>query len=245
MVKDRILYVFDVDGTLTPSRQKMDESFKTQFKEFFKNKEYALVSGSDYEKIEYQVGKDIIDDASIFFPCSGNNVWIKSLEVYKSSWIPEQELLLALEEELNTSSWTEKTGKHIEMRVGLINFSIVGRNCSTDIRSKYNQWDSKSGERSSIQNRLKQKFPHLTFEIGGEISIDIYPNGCDKSQILKYLKDYTIYFFGDGISPGKNDWTLAQSLYGKSKYTSVNNWYDTKIVLDTLTENQYNRFCSD
>ena len=46
----RVNYVFDVDGTLTPSRLTIDAEFKKFFVEWIKNKNVYLLTGSDHEK---------------------------------------------------------------------------------------------------------------------------------------------------------------------------------------------------
>lgn len=46
------------------------------------------------------------------------------------------------------------------------------------------------------------------FSIGGQISIDVFPKGWDKTYALNYVgKDgfKEIHFFGDKTSPGGND----------------------------------------
>ena len=48
----RKVYIFDVDGTLTPSRIKMNKEFKEFFLEWAKGKKYYLVSGSNIEKMD-------------------------------------------------------------------------------------------------------------------------------------------------------------------------------------------------
>lgn len=228
------IYVFDVDGTLTPSRQKMDPDFKKWFLKFFKKREFVLVSGSDYKKLQEQVGDDLLMAAKMVFPCSGNNVWIQGREVYKSDWQPSTELLEDLHRALTDNTYEIKTGNHIEVRTGLVNFSFVGRNANLEQRKAYYEWDREHSERLWLCLNLRKKYPNLTFEIGGEISLDIYPNGCDKSQILSYLLEYDISFFGDGIEPGKNDYSLAKRLYGNSSSYPVTCWQDTKQFLEDI-----------
>ena len=54
--------------------------------------------------------------------------------------------------------------------------------------------------------------------IGGQISIDIYPKGNDKSQILEHIKDRNVVstktdefiFIGDRTEEGGNDYPLAK-----------------------------------
>ena len=52
-------YIFDVDGTLTPSRSKIDLQFYRWFKDFATNHEVYLVTGSDREKTIEQITPEI------------------------------------------------------------------------------------------------------------------------------------------------------------------------------------------
>ena len=228
------MYVFDVDGTLTPSRQKMEPEFKKFFQKFFRRREYCLVSGSDYKKLQEQVGDDVLNAAKFVFACSGNSVWIQGREVYKSDWTPPAELIRDLYEALDANTYEVKTGNHVEIRTGLVNFSFVGRNCTQEQRKAYAAWDQEHSERLWLVLNLRKKYADLTFEIGGEISLDIYPKGCDKAQIIRYLLEYDISFFGDGIEPGKNDYSLAKALYGNSCSYPVTCWQDTQKFLEDI-----------
>ena len=51
-------FIFDVDGTLTPSRQEIDMDFAV-FPEFCAENDVYLVTGSDREKTIEQVGEEI------------------------------------------------------------------------------------------------------------------------------------------------------------------------------------------
>ena len=231
-----MIYVFDVDGTLTPARSTIDPDFKLQFTEFFKTQEYALVSGSDYAKLLEQVGIDILHNAKFVFACAGNSVWQKGIEIYKNEWIPSPILINRLNTLLSNSKYINRHGNHIEYRSGMINFSVVGRMAKSIDRKDYYHWDKIHNERVDICNIILKEFPELECEIGGEISVDIYPQGNNKSQVLKYIQN-TIYFFGDGISPGKNDWKLAEVLRYPSRSFPVSNWHDTANNLIFLKDN--------
>ena len=52
-------FIFDVDGTLTPSRQEIDMDFAVFFTEFCAENDVYLVTGSDREKTIEQVGEEI------------------------------------------------------------------------------------------------------------------------------------------------------------------------------------------
>lgn len=229
-----ILFVFDVDGTLTPSRQPMTAEFADWFREYFDEKPYAFVSGSDYAKLQEQIPADILLKAQVVFACSGNNIWIEGKEIHRESWRPSAELLAELEDALAWNSYEIKTGNHIEIRTGLVNFSFIGRNCTQEQRKTYHAWDQEHSERLWLTLQIKNLFPDLMAEIGGEISIDIYPKGKDKSQILQWLGKSTIFFFGDGMDPGKNDYSLASSLQAPSQAFPVINYQDTQNLLKKL-----------
>ena len=52
-------YIFDVDGTLTPSRQTINDDFAVFFSDFCAERDCYLVTGSDREKTIEQVGEEI------------------------------------------------------------------------------------------------------------------------------------------------------------------------------------------
>lgn len=58
------VYLFDVDGTLTPPRQPMDAGFSKYFDGFTKSNKVVLVSGSDYNKIQEQIPHEILKNCS-------------------------------------------------------------------------------------------------------------------------------------------------------------------------------------
>ena len=103
---------------------------------------------------------------------------------------------------------------HIEERTGMINFSIVGRNCSADQRKEYFAWDKKYHERYLICEEINSEYPDFHASVGGEISIDIAPRGNNKSKAWDVLsKEYDhIHFFGDKMTYGGNDYPLALTI---------------------------------
>ena len=80
-------YIFDVDGTLTPSRQKIDFKFSEFFKEFCENNDVYLVTGSDRSKTMEQIGEDIYNACKKVYQCSGNQVYEGKTMVREVSWI--------------------------------------------------------------------------------------------------------------------------------------------------------------
>ena len=222
-------WIFDVDGTLTPSRSKMDPAFQEWFINWQKTHNTYLVTGSDYPKTVEQVGEEIVNNSKMLFNCCGNEVRIGKLIAHQSTWNPPHKLIDALDEELTNSKFPVKTGHHIEIRTGLVNFSIVGRNATKAQREEYVKWDNDTNERIDIALRLERQFDDIDFMLGGETGIDIYPTGKDKRQVLNYIKkDVPTIFFGDKTLPGGNDYPLAISVDVAHR---VENWEHTWEIL--------------
>lgn len=206
-------WIFDVDGTLTPSRGKMDVEFQRWFIDWQRNHDTYLVTGSDYPKTLDQVGETVANGCNMLFNCCGNEVRQDRKIIHASTWMPPHDLIDALDEELTNSNFPYRAGNHIEIRTGLINFSIVGRNANKEQRQQYIEWDTETNERIDIALRLERKFEDIDFMIGGETGLDIYPTGKDKRQVLNFIKNkQPTVFFGDKTLPGGNDFPLAVSV---------------------------------
>ena len=206
-------FIFDVDGTLTPSRDHINLDFAIWFSDFCLMNEVYLVTGSDKAKTVEQVGLDIYNKCERVYQCSGSDVWDAETNILKSGWtLPElaRTFLISCEYE---SLFSLRTGNHIEQRSGMANFSVVGRNANAEQRAKYVEYDTVKNERINIASAFNTMFPDLHATVGGETGIDIAPRGADKSQILRDFKeDDTIHFYGDAMFEGGNDLPLAYAL---------------------------------
>tara|TARA_Y100000004_G_scaffold182818_1_gene229947 strand:- start:359 stop:832 length:474 start_codon:yes stop_codon:yes gene_type:complete len=155
-----IKFIFDVDGTLTESRQQIDLSFEAFMIKFCCIYDVYLVTGSDRAKTVEQVGLDIYNRSKRVYNCSGADVYEKDVNVYKSDWKPSRRLINFLSDELDYSMFPHKTGNHIEHRTGGINFSIIGRGENNmKYRKEYVKWDVNTTERILMADRIKSEFP--------------------------------------------------------------------------------------
>ena len=225
-------FIFDVDGTLTDSRQQIDLSFEAFMIKFCCKHDVYLVTGSDRTKTVDQLGLDICYRAKRVYNCSGSDVYEKSNNVYRSDWQPYGILINFLSDELDYSTFLHKTGNHIEHRPGGINFSILGRGeDSMKYRKEYVKWDINTTERILMADRIRSEFPDLNIQIGGETGLDI--SDSDKSQILKdFNPEDEIHFFGDMMLEGQNDYPLAKAVQECGGYIHhVKNWKDTQTQL--------------
>ena len=229
-------FIFDVDGTLTDSRQQIDLSFEVYMIKFCCKYDVYLVTGSDRAKTVEQVGLDIYNRSKRVYNCSGSDVYEKDHNVYKSDWKPSRKLINFLSDELDYSTFPHKTGNHIEHRPGGINFSILGRGeDSMNYRKEYVKWDINTTERILMADRIRSEFPDLNIQIGGQTGLDI--SDSDKSQILRdFNSEDELVFFGDMMKEGQNDYPLAVAVdkRGGTNYT-VGSWQETYKKLKDLT----------
>ena len=204
-------FIFDVDGTLTPSRGRIDKEFEEWFLDFCMWHDVYLVTGSDNPKTIEQVGESIGNACKRLYNCSGSDVYEQGKNTYTSDWKLPQETRIWLEEQLEQSEFVLRTGLHIEERPGMVNFSIVGRNATIGERKLYVEYEEGFKEREAIAKEFEKRFPKLQAVVGGETGIDIFPRGNDKSQILRdFDPDDEIHFFGDRMDPAGNDYPLKK-----------------------------------
>ena len=229
-------FIFDVDGTLTPSRKEIVHKFWAPFLIFCRHNDVYLVTGSDRQKTLEQLGLDICYTAKRVYNCSGSDVYERDVNVYRDDWELPKKVENFLMDELAYSCFPIRNGLHIERRPGGVNFSILGRGKDPSVgRAEYMKWDKERLEREDIADRIRNQFPELTVALGGQTGLDIGPLGSDKSQILRdFSENDELHFFGDRIEKGGNDYTLSQSIKKMGGVTySVNTWKDTFKILSS------------
>jgi phosphomannomutase len=253
----RRVYIFDVDGTLTPSRRTMTEDFLEFFNGWTKRNSFWLVSGSDLDKMKEQVPEYILERAEGIFTCGGNQMWREGSSrqwptnwelKYENKFIPDNTLLTYLGDQVRMSETPVIATNHIEDRGSMLNFSVVGRDCTLEERKKYFEWDKQVSERERIAQEIKDGWPELDAVIGGQISIDIAPIGNDKSQVIGKIMGYQsnreYIFIGDRTMKGGNDYPLAKvmkemddcEVYQAGEPSAEDGYKRTKEILEELND---------
>jgi phosphomannomutase len=230
-------FIFDVDGTLTPSRGEMNREFQKWFINFQEHNFTYLVTGSDKPKTIEQVGNFVYNFAHRVYNCSGSDVWEQDNNVYTNNWKLPKLAEEFLSQCLNESEFVLRTGLHFEHRPGMCNFSVVGRNATMGERKLYVEYDLKINERDTIARSFETMFPDIEAKVGGETGIDIFPKGSDKSQILRdFDPTHEIHFFGDAMYPQGNDYPLKKQIIDKDLgfCYNVKNWEETWTILKSV-----------
>ena len=229
----------------------MTKEFQTFFKQWIKKNKFYLVTGSDLPKLQEQM--DFMDiEAEGIFTCCGNQFWkpdpsiinISAELIYDNKFKPPENLLTYLGEELRMSDYPVKAGNHIEDRGSMLNFSIVGRNCTLSQREDYYRYDNLVSERKRISTHIREQWLKLDAVIGGQISIDIYPKGMDKSQVFdiieqeRLVKPDEYIFIGDRTEKGGNDYPLALLMDNTDNcdFYQTDGWEHTQKILEKLSD---------
>lgn len=228
----KTLILFDVDGTLTESRKYVKQNMVETINKLktLENTTIGIVGGSNFEKQIEQLGEDTLN---LFDYCFSENGLVAfenkngKLESFHSNSITKylgntnfNKLINICLSELAKVECPVKTGTFIETRTGMINICPVGRSCSQVERDNFDELDKKHNYRTKLVDCVSKKWEQyrsenedvaeLSFSIGGQISIDVFPKGWDKTYCLQFVKDSydRILFFGDKTMKGGNDFEI-------------------------------------
>lgn len=214
------LVLFDVDGTLSPSRKSASPEMLQLLRELKKKVVIGYVGGSDLAKQMEQLGEDAAKTLFDFgFSENGATAFRKGELICQESFIG----FLGEERYKQLINWTlryiagldipVKRGTFVELRNGMVNVSPIGRNCSYPERLEFSKLDETTKIRSNMVAAYQKEFGNfgLQFSIGGQISIDIFPKGWDKTYCLRHVASegfQHIHFFGDKTEEGGNDYEI-------------------------------------
>lgn len=242
-VNSRILVLFDVDGTLSPSREKIKPSMLDFLDKLNTFATIGIVGGSDLQKQKEQLGNGIVERYTYNFSQNGlvayKNGDLIGLQTI-SKYLGEDNLKRIVNWTMNYLSniyLPIKRGTFIEFRSGMLNISPIGRNCSRSERNTYEVYDLKHNIRKNMVEAMKKEFIdlNLTYSVGGQISFDVFPRGWDKTYCLRFL-DFSefdeMHFFGDKTIPGGNDYEIF--IHDKIIGHTVTSPDDTKMQCTKL-----------
>lgn len=218
-----VLCLFDVDGTLTKHRQVITEDMKTFMLNQVKPRVHiGLVSGSDYDKIVEQMGGEHVTNLFDYVFCENGVMQYRNGKLTSQQsilkFVGEEKLQKLINFSLGYMSKLDlpaKRGNFIEFRTSMINICPVGRSCSQAEREEFAEYDTKHKIRDKFVAALQKQFPDysLMFALGGQISVDVFPIGWDKTYCLDHVVDANydeIHFFGDKTFPGGNDYEIYE-----------------------------------
>jgi len=221
--RSKTLLLFDVDGTLTAPRLTVTEEMeKFLYNSVKTNATVGVVGGSDIKKIAEQMkGMDVVKKFDYFFSENGLVAYKDGQQIAEQSILKKfgdkvlQKLINFSLKYMSELELPAKRGTFVEFRTGLINLCPVGRSCSYEERLEFAKFDVENNVRIKFKEALEKEFGELglQFAMGGQISIDVFPKGWDKTYCLQFVENdgyEEIHFFGDKTSKGGNDYEIFE-----------------------------------
>lgn len=235
-LKSKKLVVFDLDGTLTPSKSPLTRDVREALVNLLEQKPVAIIGGGKYGQFAKQFLAHFRAPAGLMehlylFPTTSTAFYLfhagRYVKVYEHL-IPKADrsrimkLILSEAKAISYPFPAKPYGKTIEDRGTQITFSALGQDIvdilgPRGVRIK-EDWNKKYDPiRQKLAARLRKKLPKFSVTTGGSTSIDITKKGIDKGygvrQISKRLKFSIkdIVFIGDALYKGGNDAAAKKS----------------------------------
>jgi phosphomannomutase len=213
------LIVFDLDGTLAPSKSPIDAEMAGLLTALLGVVKVAIISGGAWPQFQKQVLDQIPTHDGFerlsLLPTCGTKFF-----AYTSSWqelysedlsdIQRQKIIDALKEAVATSGFqaTKTWGDTIEDRGSQITYSALGQEAPLDEKTR---WDPDFSKRKKIKELLDRSLSDFSVRLGGSTSIDVTLPGIDKAYGIRKLRDILgisiaeMVYVGDALFPGGND----------------------------------------
>ncbi|MGA3011147.1 MAG: HAD-IIB family hydrolase [Terracidiphilus sp.] len=239
------LIVFDLDGTLAPSKSALDEETAALLHDLLGVVKVAVISGGAWSQFEKQLLSDIPHDGSLanlsLLPTCGTKFFQYAGDwklVYSEDLTAEQKqkIIGSLKNAMETAGYrAEKVwGEVIEDRGSQITFSALGQQAPLEEKEK---WDADFSKRKKITAILETLIPEFSIRMGGATSIDVTKPGIDKAYGIGKLRDILhislkeMVYVGDALFPGGNDYPAEQAGVVS---ISVRGPSDTNLVIKTI-----------
>lgn len=251
-LKPKKLIVFDMDGTLTPSKSPIEKGMAELLGKLLATHKVAVISGGRIETFNKQFlphlkfSRDLVSNLYLF-PTSG-----AAFYEYKKGWdkvyshdlsAKEKERIRkafnAILKEIDYKQPKKVYGKVLEDRKSQMSFSPLGQEVVTalgkmGVRLKEKWKEQYDPIRLQIAKLLGEELPDLEVRVGGLTTIDVTHKGIDKAygirQMEKYLKvkQKDMLFVGDAIYKQGNDFAVTKT---KVDYVKVKGPAETKKVI--------------
>ena len=224
------LVVFDLDGTLAPSKSSLDAEMSGLLHDLLGVVKVAVISGGDWPQFEKQLLAGLPQDERLLnlslLPTSGTKyfqaakhdsgwAWQK---LYAEDFTAEekQKIVRSLQSAVASSGFqADKVwGETIEDRGSQITYSALGQQAPL---TEKEAWDPDFEKRKKIKAILDPMLPEFSVRMGGATSIDITKPGIDKAYGIGKLRDILgvslqeMVFVGDAVFPGGNDYPAKEA----------------------------------
>lgn len=250
------LIVFDLDGTLAPTKATMDREMSELVAKLLEAKKIAVIGGGKYSlfKIQFlrslRCPKELLKNLYLF-PTTATafyrykNGWhrVYAHELSKNDRDKIKKTFREVLKAIHYSPPSKVYGRVIEDRRTQITFSALGQDVVAVLGKKKGVFLKEKWRREHTDVKMKiaglmaKRLPNLEVHAAGYTSIDVTKKGIDKAYGLRQISRYLdvpqreMLFVGDAIYPGGNDYAVVKT---GVDYLKVSDPEDTKKIIRSL-----------
>jgi HAD superfamily hydrolase (TIGR01484 family) len=219
------LIVFDLDGTLAPSKSSLDPQTAGLLRDLLDIIKVAVISGGAWTQFEMQLLTDLPKNSLLanlsLLPTCGTKFFQyngKWEELYSEDLTAEEirKIRDSLDKAAGEAGYrAEKVwGEVIEDRGSQVTYSALGQQAPL---AEKEEWDPDFAKRKKITAILETLIPEFSIRIGGATSIDVTKPGIDKAYGIGKLRDTLhlsfkeMIYIGDALFPGGNDYPAEEA----------------------------------
>lgn len=181
------VWLVNVEGTLVPRGGTLDEHLRAWLLAFAAEHDLRLVSELDIEDVLRIVGPDLLRATRVCYANRGNAVWARGQQLHLLAFTPPPLLLPFLREHISETLYPLACEPDIVLHRGMVRVRMLGANPTSGECRSFRDWDDAYEERRTWARAFASSFPKLSAMPQGSHCIDIYPAGCDSSQVLAHI----------------------------------------------------------
>jgi HAD superfamily hydrolase (TIGR01484 family) len=223
------LIVFDLDGTLSESKQPTTQVMGACIARLLSFIPVAVMSGANLPQFRTQFLQALPTDAELsqlyLFPVGAaecyrykDSSW---QQLYTHTFTPEEvvhigaELGLGMEEAGIMESIPKIWGEQFEDRGSAIAFSLLGQRAPLEAKRAWHQ--NHDQLRVRLHAIMARRLPNLTITMGGLTTLDITRKGITKAYGVRELSRMTgipleeMLYIGDALQTGGNDAVVLET----------------------------------
>jgi phosphomannomutase len=251
--KNKKLIVFDIDGTLAPSKVPADREMIALLLRLLGAKKIAVIGGGKYDLFKKQLVRQLPKrdprlehlylfptNSTAFYRYHQGRSWYKvySHELSRAERGKIKDAFAEVFRKTNYSHPPKTWGPVVEDRGTQITFSALGQEVVEKLGKRglklKEEWNKHSDVRPQLTKVLIKLLPKFEVRLGGLTSIDITRKGIDKAYGIRQIEKKLhvtrkkIFFVGDAIFPGGNDYAVVRT---GVDYIKVKDPKETKKII--------------
>jgi phosphomannomutase len=246
--KDIRAVIFDLDGTLAPSKSPIAESTARLLTRLLDRVEVCIISGGTYSQFQTQVLRYLTEGQNLtrlhLMPTCGTRYYrwesdswqmvyaedlASSARTRIAAVLTEGARILAL---TGSQTW----GATVEDRGTQVTYSALGQHAPVEAKLA---WDPDGAKKAQLCRYAAARLPDFEVRSGGSTSVDVTAKGIDKAYGIAKLQHYVhlrideLLFLGDRLDVDGNDYPVLRM--GVTSIP-VSGWQDTDMRITDLLD---------